>query len=79
MNLNVKISNLLKSYYVDYIGFADIESYQNELIKFGGNIVKDYKIGISIGMLFPIRLSIFCLSVTMSTFPVNMKLTDMTY
>ncbi len=53
MNLNKEIINLLKSYYVDYIGFADIESYQNELIEFGGNIVKGYKSGISIGIVIP--------------------------
>jgi epoxyqueuosine reductase len=53
MNLNGKITRLLKPYYVDYIGFANLESYQKDLIEFGGNIVKDYKSGISIGIAIP--------------------------
>ena len=53
MNLNKKITNLLKPYFVDYIGFANLKSYQNELTEFGGNIVKGYNSGISIGIVIP--------------------------
>lgn len=53
MYLNRKITGLMKSYFVDYIGFADLKSYQNELVKFGGDIVKGYNSGISIGIAIP--------------------------
>jgi epoxyqueuosine reductase len=53
MNLNKEITDFLKPYYVDFIGFANLESYQNDLIEFGGDIVKDYKSGISIGIDIP--------------------------
>ena len=53
MNLNRKITNLLKSNYVDYIGFANLKLYQHELNEFGGNIVKGYNSGISIGIVIP--------------------------
>jgi epoxyqueuosine reductase len=53
MNLNKEVIRLLKSYFVDYIGFADLKSYQKELIKFGGNIVKGYDSAISIGLVIP--------------------------
>lgn len=51
--MNRSISNVLKSYFVDYIGFADLESYKDDLAAFGGNIVKGYKSGISIGIVIP--------------------------
>lgn len=53
MNLNKEITDLLKSYYVDYIGFANLEPYCNNLTTLGGNIVKDYKSGISVGIAIP--------------------------
>jgi epoxyqueuosine reductase len=53
MNLNKKITGILKSYYVDYIGFADLRRYKNELTRFGGEIVRGYDNGVSIGIVIP--------------------------
>lgn len=53
LNLNNKIKSLLKPYYLDYIGFADLRHYQDDLTRFGGNIVKGYKSGISLGLVIP--------------------------
>jgi epoxyqueuosine reductase QueG len=53
MNLNARITKLLKNEFVDYIGFADLRLYQKEVFKFGGKIVEDYKFGISIGIVLP--------------------------
>ncbi len=53
LSLNYKIKSILKPYFVDYIGFADLKNYQSELIKFGGNIVKGYINGISLGIVIP--------------------------
>jgi epoxyqueuosine reductase len=52
-NLNQSIKNILKPHYVDYIGFADLRNYETDLTKYGGNIVKGYKYGISLGILIP--------------------------
>lgn len=52
-SLNHSLQNILKPYYVDYIGFANLSAYQAELVKFGGNIVKGYQSGISIGLVIP--------------------------
>ncbi|MDD5067631.1 MAG: 4Fe-4S double cluster binding domain-containing protein [bacterium] len=51
--MNKKITRLLKSYFVDYIGFADLRSHQDELTEYGGDIVKGYDSGISIGIAIP--------------------------
>lgn len=53
LNLNNTIKKILKSYYVNYVGFADLSTYEAELVNFGGNIVKGYKSGISIGVIIP--------------------------
>jgi epoxyqueuosine reductase QueG len=52
-SLNNSLQNILEPYYVDYIGFANLGAYQTELVKFGGNIVKGYQSGISIGLVIP--------------------------
>ena len=52
-NFNNKIKSVLKPYCIDYIGFADLRNYQADLVKFGGNIVKGYASGISLGMTIP--------------------------
>ena len=52
-NVNNKIKSVLKPYCIDYIGFADLRNYQADLVKFGGNIVKGYASGISLGMTIP--------------------------
>lgn len=53
MNLNSKITKLLENELVDYVGFADLSTYQEEIKIFGGKIVEDYKYGISIGIALP--------------------------
>ena len=53
MNVNTKIQRLLKPDCVDYIGYADLANYQKEIVEFGGDIVKNYKYGISIGIVLP--------------------------
>jgi epoxyqueuosine reductase len=50
---NEKIKDLLNNFQIDYFGVADISKYENELIKFGGEIVKGYKFAISIGIVLP--------------------------
>jgi epoxyqueuosine reductase QueG len=52
-SLNNSIRNMLKPYYIDFLGFANLNAYQTELVKFGGNIVKGYNSGISIGLAIP--------------------------
>ncbi len=59
MNLNKKIIKLLRSHFVDYIGFADLRSYQEELAAFGGDIVRGYDSGISIGINIPDSIADF--------------------
>ena len=51
--LNKTINEFLKKETVDYIGFAKLDNYREELADFGGNIVKGYKYGISIGIAIP--------------------------
>jgi epoxyqueuosine reductase len=53
MYLNNEIACFLHHEYIDYIGYAHIEDYEKELMKQGGNIVKGYKYGISIGIVLP--------------------------
>ena len=53
MSLNHTIGKLLKRQYVDYLGFADLRSYQDDLAEFGGPIVRGYDSGISIGLAIP--------------------------
>jgi epoxyqueuosine reductase QueG len=53
MNLNAEINSLLKSLYVDYIGFADLSRYQKELKEYGGEVIAGYRKGISIGLNIP--------------------------
>jgi epoxyqueuosine reductase len=51
MYLNNAISKILKPYQNDYLGFADLSNYQDEIFKSGGPIVQGYKCGISIGII----------------------------
>jgi epoxyqueuosine reductase QueG len=44
---------MLNFYQVDYIGYADLTSYQNDLYESGGNMVKGYTCGISVGIIIP--------------------------
>jgi len=53
MKMNNKIRKILKSQFVDYIGFADIRLYKKELIEYGGSIVENYDSAISIGIAIP--------------------------
>lgn len=52
-NLNSTIKSTLKPFHVDYIGFADLRSYQAELVKLGCNIVRGYQSGVSLGLVIP--------------------------
>ncbi|MBN2837035.1 MAG: epoxyqueuosine reductase [Candidatus Delongbacteria bacterium] len=51
--INKDINVILKNEMVDYIGYAQLEKYEAELIKFGGDLIKGYKYGISIGIALP--------------------------
>lgn len=53
MNLNSALTKVLHNECVDYIGFADLSTYQEEMMRFGGKIVRNYKYGISIGIVLP--------------------------
>lgn len=53
MSLNHKIEKILKRHYADYIGFADLRSYRDDLARFGGPVVGGYDSGISIGLAIP--------------------------
>jgi epoxyqueuosine reductase len=53
ISINQSIKSILKPYFIDYIGFADLRDYEPDLIKYGGNIVKGYKYGISLGIVIP--------------------------
>lgn len=53
MKMNNKIRKILKSQYVDYIGFADISPYKKEIVEYGGPIVEYYNSAISIGIVIP--------------------------
>lgn len=53
MSYNKEIESILSDEFIDRIGFADLSNYQDDLILFGGEIVKDYKYGISIGIVLP--------------------------
>ncbi len=55
-NLNNTIETVLRPFYVDYLGFADLRIYQKELVEFGGSIVKGYQSGISIGLDIPVSI-----------------------
>jgi epoxyqueuosine reductase len=48
--LNKALGTVLRPYYVDYVGFADLTKHQAELAHFGGSIVRGYDSGISIGL-----------------------------
>jgi len=49
-SLTAEIHDMLEHEYVDYLGFADLSAYGDELVKFGGPIVTGYRYGISIGI-----------------------------
>lgn len=52
-SFNRKIESLIKQHYIDYVGFANLNAYQNELTKLGGHITKGFPNGISLGLLIP--------------------------
>jgi len=51
MPFNSQIQMFLEAEAVDYVGFADMTAYQNDLTAFGGKIVEGYTCGISIGIV----------------------------
>lgn len=50
---NRNIHKLLKPYQVNYLGFADIRTCRDQLVKFGGPIVEGYNSAISMGIAIP--------------------------
>ena len=48
--INDEIDDFLAGEYVDYIGYARIDRYEEELAAWGGAIVRGYRYGISIGI-----------------------------
>jgi len=48
-----KIKNILDNFMIDYYGVADISDYENEITKYGGDLVKGYPKAISLGIVFP--------------------------
>lgn len=53
MSLNRKVEKLLKRHYADYVGFADLRNYRDDLAVSGGPVVRGYDSGISIGLAIP--------------------------
>jgi epoxyqueuosine reductase len=53
LSLNNQIKKLLDTHYVSHVGFADLRKYEPDLVRFGGNLVKGYRYGISIGIAIP--------------------------
>jgi epoxyqueuosine reductase len=53
VDINRRIRSILKSQFADYVGFADLTGYQDDLTGFGGTIVGDYANAISIGLVIP--------------------------
>jgi epoxyqueuosine reductase len=51
--LNRSIERTVRRQEISFVGFADLSKYENELIAFGGPIVKGYPYGISIGIALP--------------------------
>jgi epoxyqueuosine reductase QueG len=53
MTLNGKIQKIIDNNYGNLFGVADVKEYENELVSYGGEIVKGYNFGISIGIVLP--------------------------
>jgi epoxyqueuosine reductase len=53
MNINEAIRQVLEPDCIDYLGYADLTKYQNQIAESGGDIVRNYKYGISIGIVLP--------------------------
>jgi epoxyqueuosine reductase QueG len=51
--LNRSIEKIVKNQEINVVGFADLSTYENDLTAFGGNIVRGYPYGISIGIALP--------------------------
>jgi epoxyqueuosine reductase len=47
------LQKIIDDYNIDLVGIADIREYENELISYGGEIVKGYNFGISVGIVLP--------------------------
>ncbi len=53
MDIDAKVRSIVKSHFADYVGFADLSNYQNEIARYGGSIVSGYSRAISIGLSIP--------------------------
>lgn len=69
------VSQLLKNEYVDYIGFANLGKYEEKLARYGGEIVRGYRFGISVGIALPDSTSNSCRAEAMQTLPANTRST----
>ena len=53
MSLNKDLQIVLRPHCVDYVGFADLTNHEEELARFGGDIVIGYRVGISLALVIP--------------------------
>jgi epoxyqueuosine reductase QueG len=51
--LNQGIERITKRQEINTVGYADLSTYENDLAAFGGDIVRGYPFGISIGIALP--------------------------
>jgi epoxyqueuosine reductase len=51
--MNHRIERIAKRQEISLVGFADVSSYVDELVAFGGDIVRGYPYAISIGIALP--------------------------
>jgi epoxyqueuosine reductase QueG len=51
--LNSSIEGIVRRQEISVVGFADLSTYENDLAAFGGDIVRGYPYGISIGIALP--------------------------
>jgi epoxyqueuosine reductase QueG len=51
--LNRRIESIARRQEIGVVGFADLSKYENDLAAFGGDIVRGYPYGISIGIALP--------------------------
>jgi epoxyqueuosine reductase len=53
MFMNDEILSFLAGEALDLVGFARLDAYENDLVRTGGNIVRGYGYGISLGIVLP--------------------------
>ena len=53
MEVNILLKRIVEDHHIDLLGIADIREYENELTSYGGEIVKGFDFGISLGIVLP--------------------------